>query len=141
MKYAKTAKRFEMPDPLPVSISAGLKKPPTLEETISRVLRDHKAQQMLHGKGVDETPDEAEDFDIPDDPITELTRFEFAAEAVPFQEMRSRLQAAFKEKPSLQKFLKKTLGHLFRPGELPEEDATPPPAPKPVPKKEDPPSS
>lgn len=118
----------EKPDPKPLFVATGLNAEPTLEQTIARVLRAHQAEQMVDQLGVDETPEEAEDFDIADDPIDALTRFEYAADALPLKDMKARLTTALSEKPGMREWIERTFGHLFSPGELPK--AAPKDAPK-----------
>lgn len=57
----------EVLDPTPVAIPAGFKRPPSLEEQIKRLVADRDIQRSLSDAGL-ETFDEANDFDIPDDP-------------------------------------------------------------------------
>lgn len=55
----------ELPDPTPVGIPVGLKRPPTLQEQIKAMVRTQLSQQMQQ-QGY-ETFEEAEDFDVDDD--------------------------------------------------------------------------
>lgn len=121
---------WEVPDPKPMSLATGLRKPPTLEETVARVMRSHQALAMLkRSAGVEETPEEAEDFDIPDDPIDALTKYEFEADRIPISDMKARLLATLTEKPALADRIRDLFGHLFKNGELKVKPA--PPAPNP----------
>lgn len=54
-------------DPTPVAIPVGFKRPPSLEEQIKRLVADRDIQRSLSEAGI-ETFEEANDFDIPDDP-------------------------------------------------------------------------
>lgn len=55
---------MEVPDPRPVAIPAGFKRPETLSEQVRRLVR----MERLNGdEEVDESWDEANDFDIGDD--------------------------------------------------------------------------
>lgn len=54
-------------DPTPVAIPVGFKRPPSLEEQIKRLVADRDIQRSLSEAGV-ETFEEANDFEIPDDP-------------------------------------------------------------------------
>lgn len=56
----------ELPDPTPVSINTGLKKPQTLQETIRKLVRDESFRATLDRVGL-ETFEEADDFDVGDD--------------------------------------------------------------------------
>lgn len=121
------ARGWEIPDPTPMVIHTGLKKPPTLEETIARVFRAQAANAAIHRvAGIEESLEESEDFDISDEPLDLLTKYEHAADALPVNEMRAKLAAALKEKPSLKGFIRNTFGHLFKGKEL--EDPPAPPA-------------
>lgn len=55
----------EVPDPRPVAIPAGFKRPETLAEQVRRLVRTSLSQQA-HNEGM-ETFEEAEDFDVGDD--------------------------------------------------------------------------
>lgn len=55
--------RFEIPDPCPVSMPAGYKRPETLEAMIARMMR---VSEALKDTGA-ETFEEADDFDVDDD--------------------------------------------------------------------------
>lgn len=55
----------EIPDPVPMGIPVGLKRPPTLQEQIKAMVRTQLSQQMQQ-QGY-ETFEEAEDFDVDDD--------------------------------------------------------------------------
>ena len=54
-------------DPTPVAIPVGFKRPPSLEEQIKRLVADRDIQRSLSEAGM-ETFEEANDFEIPDDP-------------------------------------------------------------------------
>lgn len=71
----------EIPDPTPVALPVGLKKSESMDERIRRILQHSiSAQAAKHGL---ETFEEADDFDIPDDPVDPTTlwedNFDFAA--------------------------------------------------------------
>lgn len=61
-------------DPTPMAIPAGFKRPPTLAEQVQRLVRGALSQAAAE-KGL-ETFEEANDFDIPDDPVDPSTPFE-----------------------------------------------------------------
>lgn len=61
-------------DGTPMSIPAGFKKPETMEERLKRFIRRELSESMRE-QGV-ETFDEANDFDLPDDPVDPSTPFE-----------------------------------------------------------------
>lgn len=56
---------FEIPDPTPIELPIGMKRPETLQETMARMLRQHFLIQKQN-EGF-ETPDQADDFDIDDE--------------------------------------------------------------------------
>lgn len=64
----------EICDPKPLSRTVKLKQE-TIEEKIMRLVRERDIQFALHSQGV-ETFDEADDFDIPDDPVDPSTPYE-----------------------------------------------------------------
>lgn len=64
----------EIPDPKPVALPSGFKRPETLAEQVQRLVRTHISRQA-EAEGM-ETFDEANDFDISDDPVDPSTPFE-----------------------------------------------------------------
>lgn len=58
--------RREYPDPTPVEVPLGYRRPPTLQEEISRIVRQQMSQQAA-AEGF-ETFEEADDFEVDDDP-------------------------------------------------------------------------
>lgn len=112
--------RFEFPDPTPMSVTSGLKRPPTLEETVARIARDHQAKVLLASRfKVKETDEEAEDFDVGDVDDLPLSKYELAADAVPAADVKRRLMEAVSEKPTLREYVDRMFGHLFRGGRVP----------------------
>lgn len=65
----------EVPDPVPVAPPVGYRRPPTLQENIQRMIRSEMLQQAAAAEGFD-TFEEAEDFDIEDDPVDAQTPYE-----------------------------------------------------------------
>lgn len=121
---------WEKPDPVPKSLPGGPRRQPTLQETVERALKDAAVRRMLQRTaGVEESADEAMDFDIEGDPIDHLTRFEHAAYELPPSEFKKRVNEALVAKPGLGTFVRRAFGHLFGSGELP---ADPMPASKPA---------
>lgn len=59
-------RHYETPDPNPVRIPAGFKRPETLEEQIRRLVRSERFAVLAQEEGF-ETFDEADDFDVDDD--------------------------------------------------------------------------
>lgn len=58
--------RHEFPDPTPVEMPLGFRRPPTLQEEIQRIVRIQMSQQAQeHGF---ESFEEADDFEVDDDP-------------------------------------------------------------------------
>lgn len=66
---------FEHPDPKPVAIPAGFRRPPTLAEQVARLVRSERFNREAAEAGF-ETFEEADDFDIDDDPPDPSTPFE-----------------------------------------------------------------
>lgn len=64
----------EVPDPKPVAIPAGFKRPETLQEQVARLVRTTLSRQA-EAQGF-ESFEESQDFDIPDDPVDPSTPFE-----------------------------------------------------------------
>lgn len=65
---------WEVPDPRPLELPAGFRKPETLAETVRRLTRGHLSQ--LADTNEMDTFEEAEDFDLPDDPDDPSTPYE-----------------------------------------------------------------
>lgn len=61
-------------DGSPVAVPAGFKKPETMEERIRRFVRNELSSEAAQAGA--ESFDEANDFDIPDDPVDPSTPFE-----------------------------------------------------------------
>lgn len=63
---------FEIPDPQPVEMPLGFRKPQSLHELIQSALRSQAIQHAQHQRG-EETLDDALDFDVPgEDPDAPL---------------------------------------------------------------------
>lgn len=63
---------FEQPDPMPVEMPIGFKKPLSIQEQIARALRSEKIRQAQEARG-EETFDDSMDFDTGDEeglPVT-----------------------------------------------------------------------
>jgi len=56
----------EIPDPRPISVPAGLTRPPTLSEQIKRFIRSEMSRQAVQEEK--ESFEEADDFDVDEDP-------------------------------------------------------------------------
>lgn len=69
-----TSDGAEILDSTPMSIPLKFKKSESIDERVARIL-DHSHQKRLEEMGF-ETFDEADDFDIPDDPIDPSTPWE-----------------------------------------------------------------
>lgn len=65
---------WEVPDPRPLELPAGFRKPETLAETVRRLTRG--ALSDLADKNEMDTFEESEDFDLPDDPDDPTTIYE-----------------------------------------------------------------
>lgn len=69
------SRRREKPDPVPIQPPVGYKKQPSLHEQIRDMIKSEQLARDLAAQGI-ETFDEADDFDIPDDPIDPSTPYE-----------------------------------------------------------------
>lgn len=67
--------RFEIPDPVPVGVPLGYRPSPTLRDTIERIMMNHQLAVLADMEGFD-SPEEAEDFLLEDDPLDPLTPYE-----------------------------------------------------------------
>lgn len=85
---------FEVPDSKPMEIPIGWKKPPSLQEQVQRMVR-HEMSRAAEKTG-QETFEEADDFDIPDDPVDLTSPYE--VEFDPYDP--SVPQAVVEEKPA-----------------------------------------
>lgn len=56
----------EIPDPRPMAIPIGMKRPETLQEMIARMVHQHSVVAQRHGH---ETFEEADDFDVEDEDV------------------------------------------------------------------------
>lgn len=74
-KYRLPDGRYERLDPRPISIPIGMERPESLQEKMRRLVRDEVFNSRLAEAGV-ETFEEADDFNIPDDPIDPATPYE-----------------------------------------------------------------
>lgn len=65
----------EYPDPVPLSADIGYEPPPDLMTMIRTMVHSEAAKHVLQQAGI-ETIDEADDFEIEDDPLDPLTPYE-----------------------------------------------------------------
>lgn len=79
----------EIPDPVPLAPPVGWKKQPSLAEQIREMVRSEKLAQEAAAAGY-ETFEEADDFDIPDDPVDPTTPYERTFEGLSARELRQR---------------------------------------------------
>lgn len=76
----------ELPDPTPLEIPAGMRRPESLEDQVRRLVRTHMSRQAV-AEG-NESFEEANDFEIPEDDAEHFeTRYEMPemAEEVPIE--------------------------------------------------------
>lgn len=66
---------LERPDPVPIEVPIGLKRPLTLAEQIARFTRDDVIQRELADRGI-ETFDQSNDFGLEDDGADPHTPYE-----------------------------------------------------------------
>jgi len=59
----------------PMAIPVGFRRPPTLAEQVARLVRTERFKESLEHEDL-ETFEEADDFDIPDDPLDPTTPYE-----------------------------------------------------------------
>lgn len=57
--------KYELPDPKPLAIPVGFHRPPSLSDTVSRLVRSALLAREAAEAGA-ETPEEADDFDLED---------------------------------------------------------------------------
>lgn len=69
------SRHYETPDPKPMQLPSGFKRPETLAEQVRRLVRSERFAQQVHDDGF-ETFEEADDFDVDDDPPDPSTPFE-----------------------------------------------------------------
>jgi hypothetical protein len=79
----------EVPDPVPVAIPVGMKANPSLRDLIRKMVSEQLFAQAVDAAGA-ETFDEADDFDIPDDPVDPATPYETEFEGLPIMQMRDK---------------------------------------------------
>lgn len=65
--YRKPDRRYENIDPRPLSLPIGMEKPESLQDKLARLVKDEVFNQTLQSNGI-ETIEDANDFDIPDEP-------------------------------------------------------------------------
>jgi len=58
--------RYEQPDPRPLAVPVGFHRPPSLADTVGRLVRSQLLAQEAARQGF-ETPEEADDFEVGDD--------------------------------------------------------------------------
>lgn len=64
-------------DPTPMAIPVGFQRPLTMEQQVARLMRSqYEMQAKIRDMTGVETPEEADDFDIDDDPIDMTTPYE-----------------------------------------------------------------
>lgn len=76
MRFTRLDKfRREIPDPTPMAPPIGYKKQPSMQELIRDMIKNERIASELASAGV-ETFEEADDFEIPDDPVDPSTPYE-----------------------------------------------------------------
>lgn len=111
---------WSRPSSRPVSLTVpGAVAPPTLEETIARVMRAKQAQAIVARLAEEpETLEESDDFDVPDDRQDPATVYERAADAIPAAEMRRHLLRALDAKPDMWRRVKDRFRGFFSDAEV-----------------------
>lgn len=69
------SRHYETPDPTPMAMPSGFRRPPTLAEQVARLVRSERFQRQAQEAGF-ESFEEADDFDVDDDPPDPSTPFE-----------------------------------------------------------------
>lgn len=64
--FGKPKKQAESPDPRPIEMPIGMKKPESLQQMMIRMIHDADFQRRMREQGV-ETIDEADDFELEED--------------------------------------------------------------------------
>lgn len=72
----------EYPDPVPMAPPVGYTSPPNIMDLIRSMVRNQEVLRLQDEAGID-TFEEADDFDIEDDPLDPLTPYERVFEAPP----------------------------------------------------------
>lgn len=85
----------EVPDGVPMEVPLGFRNGPTLADTIRRMVQNEQLRAAAQAEGFDSFED-AEDFDIPDDPIDPRTDYEAVFDPVPSPPAPSSVQEAAK---------------------------------------------
>lgn len=85
--------RKEIGDPVPIAPPVGMTRPLTTEERFRRIIRSEHLARIAESQGVD-TFEEAEDFEVEDDPVPPLTAYEEALLEPPVDAFRARASGA-----------------------------------------------
>lgn len=89
------SRHYEHPDPKPMALPSGFRRPETLAEQVRRLVRSDRFAQHADQQGF-ETFEEADDFDVEDDPPDPSTPFEpffdpgLGRETTPHEVIRNR---------------------------------------------------
>lgn len=86
----------EIPDPRPVALPVGITTPVPLGDRIRQLVLNEIVKRDLHAAGI-ETFDEADDFDVPDEPIDRMTPFEETFDPLHTTAREQELRAGFVE--------------------------------------------
>lgn len=85
---------YEKPDPKPLAIPVGFRKPITLEERMKRLLQDDALRRYALQSGID-TPEEFDDFGDDDDPELPKSGYEVVSNPTTGREMTRAESEAF----------------------------------------------
>ena len=88
----------EYPDPVPLAPPVNLRRPDPLDELVRRYVRHELSQRMEAEQW--ESFEEADDFEIEDDPLDRLTDYEKVFEPPPAKEVTPAAAAASPKEPS-----------------------------------------
>lgn len=113
-KYRKPDGRYERPDPRPMAIPIGMERPESLQEKMRRLIRDEAVNMQLAQGGV-ETFEEADNFNIPDDPIDPSTPYEEDFDPHGMIAREQEVRAGFVDEPKMDRVEKaRVIGDKIR---------------------------
>ena len=114
------AEGCEVPDPNPLFLRVGEKRPPRVNERINEVIQLQK--MMMREDESDIDPDEEQDFDIPDEDPQVITPYEVEGRV---QEMMPDHPEPEKENDDLQNFAKMVASEIQKSGAVDPVKDTP----------------
>lgn len=121
----------EIPDSRPVAVHVGFERPVPLGERIRRLVANEVLNRELGGLGV-ETFEEADDFDVAEDPVDPKTPYEddFEPGMPGFAARQAEIRSGFVEDVPVDRIGK--AGEVVSKAKKPKGDTPPAPLPAPV---------